>query len=104
MPCVPNNVDVSLDCETGDVSVSWEPSKGASSYTAIAQGSGGYTETCNSTSPTTTCMFTELLCGHSYSITVSASDDQCSSAESSAVVRAIHTMIINAETLLYIQV
>lgn len=69
-------------CESGAVSVSWESSKGASSYTTIAQGNGGYDSTCNSSH--TTCTFNDLLCGLNYSITVSASDGTCSSAGSSA--------------------
>lgn len=70
-------------CESGVVAVSWEPSKGATSYTTVAQGNGGYASTCNSSQ--TTCDFDDLLCGLSYSVTVSASDGTCSSAESSAV-------------------
>jgi len=70
-------------CESGAVMVSWEPSKGALSYTTVAQGSAGYASTCNSSE--TTCLLNDLLCGLNYSITVSASDDMCSSAGSSAV-------------------
>ena len=84
VPCVPQQVEAWLNCESGTVAVSWEPSKGASSYTTIAQGNGGYESTCNSS--TTTCMFDDLLCGLNYSITVSASDDTCSSAKSSPLV------------------
>lgn len=70
-------------CESGAVAVSWEPSSGALSYTTVAQGNGGYESTCNSTD--TTCLFSELLCGLNYSITVRAADETCDSAESSAV-------------------
>uniref|UniRef100_A0A3Q3FJ43 Fibronectin type III domain containing 7, related sequence 3 n=1 Tax=Labrus bergylta TaxID=56723 RepID=A0A3Q3FJ43_9LABR len=55
------------------VAVSWEPSKGARSYTTVAQGNGGYASTC--TSNETTCVFSDLLCGLNYSITVVASDE-----------------------------
>ncbi|KAM3619311.1 uncharacterized protein V6R79_006036 [Siganus canaliculatus] len=82
-PCVPQQVEARAVCESGAVAVSWEPSKGASSYTAVAQGNGGYASTCNSSD--TTCLFSDLLCGLSYSITVSASDETCSSAGSAAV-------------------
>ncbi|XP_034066039.1 uncharacterized protein LOC117542456 [Gymnodraco acuticeps] len=84
VPCVPQQVEAWLNCESGAVAVSWEPSKGASSYTTIAQGNGGYESTCNSS--TTTCVFDDLLCGLNYSITVSASDDTCGSAKSSPLV------------------
>ncbi|XP_047442067.1 uncharacterized protein LOC125008801 [Mugil cephalus] len=83
VPCIPEQVEARVVCESGAVAVSWEPSKGASSYTTVAQGSGGYASTCNSTD--TTCVLSDLLCGLNYSITVSASDDTCSSAESDAV-------------------
>ncbi|TKS74220.1 Fibronectin type III domain-containing protein 7 [Collichthys lucidus] len=83
VPCVPQQVEARVVCESGVVAVSWEPSKGATSYTTVAQGNGGYASACNSSQ--TTCDFDDLLCGLSYSVTVSASDETCSSAESSAV-------------------
>lgn len=70
-------------CESGAVAVSWEPSKGASSYAAVAQGNGGYDSMCNSSE--TTCLFEDVLCGQNYSIMVHASDGTCSSAGSSPV-------------------
>lgn len=83
VPCVAQNVDANLDCESGSVTVSWEPSLGAIVYDVFAQGNAGYASTCNSTE--TTCTFQDLLCGLTYSITVSASDDTCISGSSSAV-------------------
>uniref|UniRef100_A0A674C2S3 Fibronectin type-III domain-containing protein n=3 Tax=Salmo trutta TaxID=8032 RepID=A0A674C2S3_SALTR len=83
VPCVPEQLEANMDCDSGSVSVSWEPSNGATSYTAVAQGNGGYASSCNSSD--TSCQFPELLCGLSYSITVQASDDVCNSADSSAV-------------------
>ncbi|XP_071200535.1 mucin-3B [Salvelinus alpinus] len=83
VPCVPEQLEANMDCDSGSVSVSWKPSNGATSYTAVAQGNGGYASSCNSSD--TSCQFPELLCGLSYSITVQASDDVCNSADSSAV-------------------
>ncbi|XP_075901618.1 uncharacterized protein fndc7b isoform X2 [Nelusetta ayraudi] len=83
VPCVPQHVEAQVVCESGAVAVSWEPSKGASSYAAVAQGNGGYDSTCNSSE--TTCLFEDLLCGQNYSIMVHASDGTCSSAGSSPV-------------------
>ncbi|XP_068176517.1 fibronectin type III domain-containing protein 7-like [Antennarius striatus] len=83
VPCIPQYVQARVDCETDGVVVSWEPSKGASSYMAVAQGNGGYVSTCDSNQ--TTCLFDDLLCGLNYSITISASDEMCSSAGSSVV-------------------
>lgn len=93
VPCVPQHVEAQVECESGAVAVSWEPSKGASSYAAVAQGNGGYESTCNSSD--TTCLFEELLCGQNYSITVHASDGSCSSAASSPV--EIYTGIKNTQ-------
>ncbi|XP_008292889.1 uncharacterized protein fndc7b [Stegastes partitus] len=83
VPCIPQHVEARVVCESGGVAVSWERSKGASSYTSFAQGMAGYASTHNSNE--TTSLFNDLLCGHNYSITVSASNGICSSAESSAV-------------------
>uniref|UniRef100_A0A7N6BGY5 Fibronectin type-III domain-containing protein n=1 Tax=Anabas testudineus TaxID=64144 RepID=A0A7N6BGY5_ANATE len=68
VPCVPQQVEAQVDCQSGAVAVSWEPSAGSLSYTTVAQGNGGYASTCNSTD--TTCLFSNLLCSHDYSITV----------------------------------
>ncbi|XP_077060714.1 uncharacterized protein fndc7b [Siphateles boraxobius] len=83
VPCIPNQIQANLSCESGVVDVSWQPSQGAFSYSAIAQGSGGFASSCNSTS--TTCEFTNLLCGLTYSISVTASDHTCTSAQSHSV-------------------
>ncbi|KAK1165326.1 hypothetical protein AOXY_G13825 [Acipenser oxyrinchus oxyrinchus] len=82
VPCIPQYVGAHVDCESGIVSVSWEDSQGAVSYTATAQGSGGYSSSCNTTD--TTCELSDLLCGHGYSLTVTAADDTCTSIESSS--------------------
>ncbi|XP_026061504.1 fibronectin [Carassius auratus] len=84
VPCVPTHVQSSVNCTTGDVSVSWDPSLGAISYAAVAQTSGGYASVCNSTG--TACVFSDLLCGMNYSLTVSATDGTCNTAPSQPVV------------------
>uniref|UniRef100_A0A3Q2UY66 Uncharacterized LOC102300190 n=1 Tax=Haplochromis burtoni TaxID=8153 RepID=A0A3Q2UY66_HAPBU len=83
VPCIPQLVEAGVVCESGAVAVSWEPSKGALSYTVVAQGRGGYASVCNSND--STCLLGDVLCGLNYSITVTASDDTCNSTESSAV-------------------
>lgn len=83
VPCVPQKVQARVDCQSGAVVTSWEPSKGSLTYTAVAQGSGGYASTCYSND--TTCLFNNLLCSLNYSITVWGSDKTCSSAGSSAL-------------------
>ncbi|KAK0130658.1 Fibronectin type III domain-containing protein 7 [Merluccius polli] len=79
-PCVPSVVLAYLDCQTDAVSVAWEASKGAVSYTTVAQGNGGYSVLCNSSG--STCQFASLPCGLSYNVTVAALGVACSSAES----------------------
>ncbi|KAG2461556.1 FNDC7 protein, partial [Polypterus senegalus] len=76
-------VTATNDCDTGTVTVSWEESSGATFYTVMAHGSRGYLTTCNATG--TECQLTDLLCSHSYNITVTATDDMCTSLESHPV-------------------
>ncbi|KAJ8376161.1 hypothetical protein SKAU_G00067410 [Synaphobranchus kaupii] len=83
VPCVPKLVEAAVNCESGVVSVSWEQSDGAVSYTVIAQGNGGYASSCNTSG--TVCQFDDLLCGTTYGVTVGAADDTCSSERSSVV-------------------
>ncbi|KAJ8357216.1 hypothetical protein SKAU_G00200100 [Synaphobranchus kaupii] len=83
VPCAPRQVDTNVDCDTGATTVSWEHSYGATTYTAVAQGNGGYASSCNTSG--TVCQFTDLLCGMTYGFTVRASDDDCTSTESSPV-------------------
>ncbi|XP_065133048.2 uncharacterized protein fndc7rs1 [Paramisgurnus dabryanus] len=84
VPCVPAHVQGSVDCTSGNISLSWDQSVGAVSYTATAQGNGGYASVCNSTGPA--CAFSNLLCGMNYSFSVSASDGTCSTAPSQSVL------------------
>lgn len=89
VPCVPTHVQRSVNCTTGAVSVSWDPSVGAISYAAVAQTSGGYASVCNSTG--TACVFSDLLCGMNYSLAVSATDGTCNTAPSPPVVLSTGT-------------
>ncbi|KAL2090270.1 hypothetical protein ACEWY4_014958 [Coilia grayii] len=86
VPCIPDGdtLVADLDCDTGVVSVSWEPSDGASNYTVVADAGVGYASECTSDGDTV-CEFSDLLCGMTYSITVSASDGTCSSLFSSSI-------------------
>ncbi|KAJ8274470.1 hypothetical protein COCON_G00090950 [Conger conger] len=83
VPCSPQEVETRVDCDTGATMVSWASCYGATSYTAVAQGNGGYASYCNTSD--TFCQFTDLLCGMTYSFTVIASNDDCSSTDSSPV-------------------
>ncbi|XP_056304665.1 uncharacterized protein LOC130216807 [Danio aesculapii] len=83
VPCVPGQIHANLSCGSGMVDVSWQPSLGALSYNTVAQGKGGFASSCNSSG--TTCKFTDLLCGLTYSISVSASDNVCTSIQSNSI-------------------
>lgn len=83
MPCVPTNVTVHRTCGESPVAVTWDASRGAKIYTAIAIGNSGHRTEC--TSNDTTCSLEDLLCGQTYSLSVLAVDDACSSTESSMV-------------------
>ncbi|XP_051946726.1 fibronectin type III domain-containing protein 7-like [Xyrauchen texanus] len=83
VPCVPDQLQANLSCGSGVADVSWHPSKGAVFYTAVAQGYGGFASSCNSNS--STCKFTKLLCGLTYSISVTASNNVCTSDNSYSI-------------------
>ncbi|KAK1803500.1 hypothetical protein P4O66_020926, partial [Electrophorus voltai] len=77
-PCSPDHLTTSLDCTSGAVTVSWWPSPGATSYTAVAHGRGGFPTSC--TSNGTACVFAHLLCGLAYDFAVAATaSNACSS-------------------------
>ncbi|XP_059839508.1 fibronectin type III domain-containing protein 7-like [Hypanus sabinus] len=81
VPCVPQNVDAYVDCDSGHISVSWEFCEGASSY--IASADGGDMQQCSAND--TLCDITDLSCGETYTVTVLAHDDTCDSAESPSI-------------------
>ncbi|XP_055799638.1 fibronectin type III domain-containing protein 7-like [Salvelinus fontinalis] len=83
VPCVPTNVTAHRTCGESPVAVTWDASRGAKIYTAIAMGNSGHRTEC--TSNDTTCSLEDLLCGQTYSLSVLAVDDACSSTESSMV-------------------
>ncbi|XP_072294150.1 uncharacterized protein fndc7b [Eucyclogobius newberryi] len=83
VPCVPQNVRAALDCESKDVQLTWENTRGALTYRSVAQSVGGFTEVCDSSD--TWCTFSQLLCDMNYTFTVAASDGACSSHASAAV-------------------
>ncbi|XP_029988577.1 fibronectin-like [Sphaeramia orbicularis] len=76
-PCVPTHVIARVDCDTGITSVTWDPARGATSYTVFAHGNLGHYAECNSTD--TNCNFPNLACGQDYNITVMARHSTCNS-------------------------
>ncbi|XP_067845705.1 fibronectin type III domain-containing protein 7-like [Heptranchias perlo] len=83
VPCDPQNVDVRLDCNLNTALVSWDYSKGALWYTAIAEGPNGNIQSCRTSE--TSCRTPMLLCGQLYSVYVIASDSTCNQSQSSIV-------------------
>ena len=80
MPCVPANVEVTIDCSNNTAAVTWDEAMGALSYRAVAQSSLGVNSSCESDTPG--CTLTGLTCGVEYSLRVIARDDVCSSLPS----------------------
>lgn len=77
VPCVPSHVRTDFDCENKNVQVTWETTRGALTYSSVAQGLGGFVANCSTTD--TWCTFSNLACDMNYTVTVVASDDECSS-------------------------
>ncbi|MGH0162566.1 UNVERIFIED_CONTAM: hypothetical protein FKN15_042949 [Acipenser sinensis] len=79
-PCPPTNVSTTLDCRTNIGSVSWKHELGAELFIATATENDGHTHTCNTSD--STCQFTDLHCGNTYTVTVVAVEGDCNSSDS----------------------
>uniref|UniRef100_A0AAY4CH64 Fibronectin type-III domain-containing protein n=2 Tax=Denticeps clupeoides TaxID=299321 RepID=A0AAY4CH64_9TELE len=79
-PCVPTNISSFMDCVSNIAVVSWTASVGAEHYTAVMEDSDGQTVSCMSSGAR--CGVSQLACGKSYSVTVTAGDHVCSSLPS----------------------
>ncbi|XP_040216966.1 fibronectin type III domain-containing protein 7-like [Rana temporaria] len=79
-PCEPRNVQAIIQCQDNSLDVSWNPSNGASFYTASVLGSSGVTYNCSSVN--TSCQIVGLECGESLSLSVIAYDFDCPSMSS----------------------
>lgn len=80
MPCVPQSVDAELDCTSNTALVLWEPSSGAESYIVNAVSTDGHIASCNTSE--TICQVTDLMCGNTYNISVTAINQQCNVSHS----------------------
>lgn len=80
---MPTHVVVRGNCSQSFAEVSWRASSGALSYQATASDEDGQRLLCSSSQ--TSCRLEGLVCSQVYSIGVTASKDNCSSNESSAV-------------------
>ncbi|XP_017277744.1 serine-rich adhesin for platelets-like [Kryptolebias marmoratus] len=74
-PCTPSGISTMQNCTSGIVMVTWQASNGSDSYTATMQTDSGISEMC--TSGSDSCSVPALVCGHNFSVSVTASNQQC---------------------------
>ncbi|XP_072296578.1 uncharacterized protein [Eucyclogobius newberryi] len=74
-PCPLTGVSTSNDCVSGDVTVQWLSSTGADNYTATLTSDSGLSGNC--TSQSTTCTVRGLDCGQNFTVSVTASNEEC---------------------------
>lgn len=79
-PCAPEDVENSVDCENATISIAWSSVPGAVRYMATLEEIDGGT-TCCSTSGTG-CEISELPCGQTYILHVTAEGRSCNSSQS----------------------
>lgn len=82
-PCAPQALSVNPLCDTEDVVVSWAPSNLSQSYYLTAIGQDGVSKNCTST--TENCTLSHLKCSQAYTVSVIASDGNCTSPASQAL-------------------
>lgn len=87
-PCPPNNVETSVDCETGTGAISWEMSVGALGYIAFFNGRDGDSLSCHTLAHHTSCRVEGLNCGTVYYARVRALGDTLNSTDSTTVLLA----------------
>ncbi|XP_029686708.1 fibronectin type III domain-containing protein 7-like [Takifugu rubripes] len=84
-PCPPVRISTRQDCLSALVEVAWEASNGSDFYTATIQTGDGISNVCMSDS--NQCSVPGLICGRNFSVTVTASNQQCkiNSSESTSL-------------------
>lgn len=78
VPCEARLIKAAVDCYGQVAVVTWYPSGGATSYIVTAATASGVNVTCEA-NDTAHCDLEGLLCGHSYSVSVTATGQTCSS-------------------------
>lgn len=79
-PCAPQALSINPLCDTESVLVSWSPSNLAQSYYLTATSLDGDIQNCSST--TENCTLSRLYCSRPYTLSVIASDGNCTSPAS----------------------
>lgn len=80
VPCPPVDVEPTLDCSTGFARVHWAASRGARFYSVRATGVEEHECGCETESQS--CVLTELMCGLTYNISVTAVNSVCNVSHS----------------------
>ena len=83
-PCPPNNVQVTLDCDSAEATVSWEVSATAVGYVAFMRGDDGHSLSCHTLN--THCSVDGLRCGTVYYTRVIALGETLNSSDSQTVL------------------
>lgn len=84
-PCVPDSVTVVPSCEDNGATVTWGHSPVATSYLLTATGRDGHVASCNTS--VNNCTLADLHCGQPYSLSITASEDNCTSQPSTSSFR-----------------
>lgn len=74
-PCVAEQVEVHVDCNTDTAMVGWNSTVGAESYSAVATSADGQRTSCEATG--NFCWLADLPCGQAYSLVFTAINEQC---------------------------
>ncbi|XP_072276183.1 fibronectin type III domain-containing protein 7-like [Pyxicephalus adspersus] len=74
-PCVPTLKPLKINCHDNSISLSWDKTLGAVSYTSNITSSGVNILSC--TTEDSSCTIRELKCGQIYTVTVTAINNQC---------------------------
>ncbi|KAM5148104.1 uncharacterized protein ACMZJ9_011772 [Mantella aurantiaca] len=82
-PCIPQNVIADIDCQLNNANLYWSSALGSDNYTALVVTTDGEEHTCHTTS--SSCAITDLHCGHTYNITITAFNNQCQGHSSNTI-------------------
>lgn len=77
VPCNASRIKAVMDCYTLTAMVEWYPSDGALRYEVVATTASGHNVTCETTAAN--CELEAMLCGQSYSVSVRAIGETCTS-------------------------
>lgn len=94
-PCAPQALNVTPQCDTQGILVTWAPSNLAQSYYLTATGWDGDVQNCSSTREN--CTLNRLHCGQPYTLSLIASDRNCTSPASQALTFRTSETLSNSQ-------